>query len=993
MSRTALLVVALSLTCVTCSRAAEEGLVGHWRFESAGTEVADLSGRGHTAQVAGQFVEEDGRKVLRLDGTGGITLPPAADFHLARGFSVEMRVKPTDLSNGRTLVFKDKEYLLRIDWPVETSRLSFFAHVGGQWESRVSAYKLPPDAWYHVVATWTGLQSLLWVNGQPFQVGRPGDPQPADSPLLIGARTDFGAGFVGSIEYVKVYRRALTGAEVLKAAYGIGDGPREGVVATPAFDFRAGAQGWSARGGATAEPGAAGLAVKTGVSGSLVMHDRLDVDVEQRDYLGVRMAVDKGSKAEIVFATTRGAGRIPFEVFADGAPHTYILEPWQSPGWGGRLMALGLVPSEVEGASARVHYVRVGEEPRGEGDIHVASISTDSVLPRAGRTERLVARVRNAAGKAANVRVTLTVPSGVVLKGSATQSIAALGYLEAKEVAWQVLAKAPVSGRFRVDASAQGAGQSSLSTRIGFLANLRLPRASYVPEPRPAKTGKYTVWTHYCPLWKHGTHYGWKMIEPYPERKPVLGWYNEGTPEVADWHIKYWLEHGISGVVYCWYRSNLNGPVTQSLGHALHDGLLKARYLPRIGFAIMWENGCGKGVGSREDLMQNVLPFWLDNYLAHPSYLKVDGKPVLYIWVPGNVTRDLGGSENVRATFEAMREKARQRGLKGLYIVGCCGGADKASLERMAKEGWDASSAYGNGWVPPAQTKRVGSFYSAPFEGFVGQQERIWKQKNEWNLLPDITAAMMGWDSRPWSASAFFWSENTPEKFRDLCLRARAAMDAKPGSGVDKKTAIFCCWNELGEGHYIEPTRGYGFSYLDAIRDVFTEGPAAHTDVAPEDVGLGPYDSWYRQARKAAPPAGPSAATEWAGDRLAGWGGMMGMAKVEVAGGVLRALTNSTDSALSSPALKVRAGKFTKVVMEVRASRAVGAQLFWSTTTSPHATEMASVHAAVPADGQFHRCVFEVGKSEFWGGCLTSMRLDPADAPDVSLEIRRIALE
>ena len=44
----------------------------------------------------------------------------------------------------------------------------------------------------------------------------------------------------------------------------------------------------------------------------------------------------------------------------------------------------------------------------------------------------------------------------------------------------------------------------------------------------------------------------------------MLGWYNEGTPEVADWHIKYMLEHGISGVVYCWYRSNLNEPVKQS---------------------------------------------------------------------------------------------------------------------------------------------------------------------------------------------------------------------------------------------------------------------------------------------------------------------------------------------------------------------------------------------------------------------------------------------
>jgi hypothetical protein len=301
---------------------------------------------------------------------------------------------------------------------------------------------------------------------------------------------------------------------------------------------------------------------------------------------------------------------------------------------------------------------------------------------------------------------------------------------------------------------------------LTFHANPHLEQAAYVPVPVPAKT-KYTLWTHYCPLWKAGTHWGWQKIEPWPERKPVLGWYNEGTPEVADWHIKQWLEHGIQGVVYCWYRSNLNGPVQQSLGHAIHDGLLKARYLPKIKFAIMWENGCGQGVGSMADLVDNVLPFWLDNYFTNPSYLKIDGKPVLYVWVPGNVTRHLGGSANVRKAFDLMREKARERGLAGLYLVGCVGGADRQELARMASEGWDASSAYGNGWQPPRELKTVGNFQCAPVEGFIQQQEAIWKAKTGWGLLPDITSVMMGWDSRPWNETSFFWSDNTPEKFKE----------------------------------------------------------------------------------------------------------------------------------------------------------------------------------------------------------------------------------
>jgi len=486
---------------------------------------------------------------------------------------------------------------------------------------------------------------------------------------------------------------------------------------------------------------------------------------------------------------------------------------------------------------------------------------------------------------------------------------------------------------------------------------------------------------------------GWKAIDPYPERKPVLGWYNEGMPEVADWHIKYWLEHGISAAIYCWYRSSIDGPVTQSLGHAIHDGLLNAKYLSLIRFGIMWENGCGQGVGSMQDLMDNVLPFWLDNYFTHPSYLRIDGKPVLYIWVPGNVTKHLGGSEQVKAAFEAMRAKCRDRGLAGLYIVGCVGSGDRETLERMTAEGWDASSAYGNAWSPPAQVKTVDEFVCAPYEGFVDQQERIWKAKNQLGLLPDITAAMMGWDSRPWSETAFFWSDNTPAKFSDLCLRAKAVMDAKSGNDPSRNRLIFCCWNEFGEGHYIEPTRGYGFSYLDVIREVFTDAPGEHTDLAPEDVGLGPYDSWYQQAKAAAPISEVSRETSWTADGLAAWTGLMGVDQAEVEDGAYRMVSTTRDPALSSPRLKVRGGRFTKVVVDMRVSHAGDAQLFWTTASWPRTEEQASAHVTTVADGQFHRYAFEVGASEYWGGCLTGMRLDPTALQGVTVEVRSIRLE
>ncbi|MEN6403000.1 MAG: LamG-like jellyroll fold domain-containing protein [Armatimonadia bacterium] len=991
MNRLVLLVSCILICAMTF--AAEPGLVGHWRFDAPGPQVPDLSGKGHPATLAGGEIMTDGdRRFLHMDGQTRLEVPSAPEFNVRPGFSIETRLRPTDLRDGRLLVFKDNEYLLRIDWPVEGSRLSWFVHEADGWEPRASAPAPVEGQWLHVVAIWDGLRLTLWVNGLPYtQTKQEAPPQATTNPLVIASTTNYGAGLIGDLEYVKIYNRALTTTEVIKAAYGTGGGPLSPLTAQAGFDFTKGLGGWLARDG-QARVTPAGVSLKTSAPSTSLLHDNLNADISRLDYLTLRMTADQGSTATLVFVTSAGAGRVPLPIQADGKPHTYLLEPWQTPGWGGKLMMLGLLPSDALGATATIRYLKVTAEPEGEGELLLEGLNSDTTLPRVGRPEKLTLRLRNTGGPAKAVKVTLQAPKGVTLQGPATQTLPALAYGQQQELTWTVQARQAGMGDFRATATGQGTNTAALTTRIGFLPALKLPKAAYVPEPKPVDTGPYEIWTHYCPLWKTGTHYGWGKIEPYPERKPVLGWYNEGTPEVADWHIKYWLEHGISGVVYCWYRSSINGPVTQSIGHALHDGLLKAKYLPMMKFGIMWENGCGAGTESADDLLSNVLPFWLDNYFTNPSYIKIDGKPVLYVWVPGNVTKNLGGSDKVKIAFDKMRAKCRERGLPGLYLVACAGGANKEALQRMAAEGWDATSAYGNGWIPPKDSRRSGNLLSAPAEGFIPQQEAIWKAKQEIGALPDITAAMMGWDARPWGSSQFYWSDNTPEKFRELCLRAKAVMDSRPGNGPERENIIFCCWNEFGEGHYIEPTRGYGFSYIDTIRDVFSKAPRAHTDVAPEDVGLGPYDSWYQQAKQTALKATPLQ-TAWTGADVGAWGATMGIRDLQVKDGVLRLVAATRDPALSSPALRVRGNRFSRVVVEMRVSQASGAQLFWTNTAEPRANERASIRLQTVADGQFHKLVYEVGKNETWGGCVTGFRFDPTDVEGAVVEIKSITLE
>ena len=84
--------------------------------------------------------------------------------------------------------------------------------------------------------------------------------------------------------------------------------------------------------------------------------------------------------------------------------------------------------------------------------------------------------------------------------------------------------------------------------------------ANYVPEPKPA-TSDRIVAAHYYAAWKRGApgvHNGFDDLHTYPERTPLMGYYDEGNPEVADWEIKWATEHGINCFIHCccdWCRS------------------------------------------------------------------------------------------------------------------------------------------------------------------------------------------------------------------------------------------------------------------------------------------------------------------------------------------------------------------------------------------------------------------------------------------------------
>jgi hypothetical protein len=326
----------------------------------------------------------------------------------------------------------------------------------------------------------------------------------------------------------------------------------------------------------------------------------------------------------------------------------------------------------------------------------------------------------------------------------------------------------------------------------------------------------------------------WLNLLKHPERTPALGFYSQENPEVSDWETKWAVEHGISFFIYCWYRTSQGGAVKTRFGSAIHDALFTSRFADRMKFTIMWENQSrGKaGVADERDLFTNLLPYWMENYFKHPSYLKVDNKPVLFIYRPEFLVDDLGGVTNVAKALARMRQVCREAGFDGLYLLGEYRGTDPKHLELMKSLGLDYTFAYCwyvHGSPPPERAIQA-------------QMESI-RKTQELNILPQVVTVSQAWSG--WQDEGSIW-KIPPPQFEGLLRQAKEFTASLPKDQLGSRMLLLDNWNEWGEGHYIAPYREYGFGYLDAVRRVFSSAPTDHFDLLPEDIGRGPYDTAMR---------------------------------------------------------------------------------------------------------------------------------------------------
>ncbi|MBI2301944.1 MAG: glycoside hydrolase family 99-like domain-containing protein [Armatimonadetes bacterium] len=343
-----------------------------------------------------------------------------------------------------------------------------------------------------------------------------------------------------------------------------------------------------------------------------------------------------------------------------------------------------------------------------------------------------------------------------------------------------------------------------------------------VPEPRPVES-PLLVGCYYFP--GHFNAHRWAPMAEAGFPCPLLGWYRDGEPEVSDWHIKWAVEHGIDFFAFDWYYDYKSGRVHEH-NAALERGFLHARYRDRMRFCIFW---CNEETGEpdyTEEQMLLLARTLRDHYFGQPNYLRLTSghgqdaraTPVVFVSQPQRLIKRFG----VEGCAAIWSKVAAEAGSPLLLVAEQH--SDQATLKQA---GFNACAAYNYAGVNVAPGAK-----EAPYDTMVTGYETLWQEATKPGILPYIVPVSPGWDSRPWYGDrAMVRTDPRPEKFRRMCEAAKRYVNPK------LQAVIAECWNEFGEGSYLEPTVQYGFGYLDALRDAFCPANPHHLDLTPQSLG------------------------------------------------------------------------------------------------------------------------------------------------------------
>ena len=189
-------------------------------------------------------------------------------------------------------------------------------------------------------------------------------------------------------------------------------------------------------------------------------------------------------------------------------------------------------------------------------------------------------------------------------------------------------------------------------------------RSAVIPPPTPPKS-KAMVAVYYYPWYGNNGFHGRKYLREklLPPQVPVLGEYNDQDKNVIAQHIEWCLQSNIQVWVSSWW-----GPGSLTDSTTLNTILSFPKFKDSgIKLALFFETigRMGNDFGSFS-FIDSDIRYMAKHYFGNSSYLRIDGKPVVVIYL----TRVLGNKGTLKKVTRLMREAARLAGAGEIYLIG-----------------------------------------------------------------------------------------------------------------------------------------------------------------------------------------------------------------------------------------------------------------------------------------------------------------------------------
>ena len=166
----------------------------------------------------------------------------------------------------------------------------------------------------------------------------------------------------------------------------------------------------------------------------------------------------------------------------------------------------------------------------------------------------------------------------------------------------------------------------------------------------------YNVGAYYYPWYGSGFHEGpdktlrWHLV---PQQQPALGWYSDHDPAVISQHFRWAKASGIDFFVCSYWGAGGGDDWT------IQNRMFTSPDIGNVKLCVFLE----PSINSSNAASQTE--YLCTNYFNKANYYKIDGKPVIYIYV----TRAMNTTE-LTAYINAIRTTASNRGVDEVYIVG-----------------------------------------------------------------------------------------------------------------------------------------------------------------------------------------------------------------------------------------------------------------------------------------------------------------------------------